>query len=87
MNCPGPGVCPFASEKRFRWVVFLVALLLVCMTVIALAAVSKGKDGILTASVEAAMSTAVVGVVLGDLRAYRRIVKLSETQPEKKGGE
>jgi hypothetical protein len=85
MKCPGPGVCPFSTEARFRKVVWLVVLLLLCMTLIALAAVLKGKDGILTSSVCAAMATSVTAVLLGGLRAHERHQSLSQQMP--KGGD
>lgn len=72
MRCPGPGVCPFASEARFRLVVKLVVLLLTYMTIISLAAVLRGKDGVLTSSVCAGMAATVTAVLLGGLHAHHR---------------
>ena len=49
----------------------LIVLLLTYMFVICLAAVAKGKDGVLTSSVCAGMAASVTAVLLGGLHAHR----------------
>lgn len=66
-------------------VVGLVAMLLVLMATIAVTAVAKGKDGVLTSAVCAAMATTVTSVLLGGLHRHRE--DKHPAQPEQKGGE
>jgi hypothetical protein len=85
MKCPGPAWCPYASEQRFRLVIALVMMLLVLMSAIAICAVWKGKDGILTGATTAAMATTVTGVLLGGLHRHRPTDQAANEKP--KGGD
>lgn len=81
MKCPGPAFCPFASESRFRWVLAVIVILLLMMSAIALAAIIKGKDGVITGAVCSAMTAVVTTILVGGLHKHRNALK-SATMPE-----
>jgi hypothetical protein len=71
-RCPGPALCPFASGRRYFVLLGLVALLVLCMTTVAVCACIMGKDGVITGTCCAAMSTAVCGVLVGGVRIHSK---------------
>ncbi len=71
-TCPGPALCPYASGRRFFILVGLVALVIVAMSAVALTAVLVGKDGVITGACCGAMSTAVVGVLVGGVNVHAK---------------
>jgi hypothetical protein len=71
-QCPGPAMCPFAGGKRFYVLVGLVAFLILAMTGVAVAAILKGKDGVITSATCGAMTAAVTGVLVGGVRLHRK---------------
>jgi hypothetical protein len=73
--CPGPAFCPFASGRRFFVLVALVALVILAMTSVAICAVVKGKDGVITGACCGAMSAAVCGVLVGGARIHDKSKK------------
>jgi Na+/melibiose symporter-like transporter len=82
MKCPGPAFCPFSSETRFKQVLALIAFLLVLMCTIAMAAIIKGKDGIITGAVCTTMTAIVTTLLVGGLHRHRRSLKESATGTE-----
>jgi len=85
VKCAGPAFCPFADEKRFTKVLVLVMVLLVLMTAVALAAIIKGKDGIITGSVCTAMSAIVTTILVGGIHRHAQASKSS--LPGNEGGD
>jgi len=73
--CPGPAMCPYASGKRFLVLVALVALVILAMTSVAICAVLKGRDGVITGACCGAMSAAVCGVLVGGVSVHRKSAK------------
>jgi hypothetical protein len=86
VKCPGPGFCPFANEGRFRLVVCLVAMVITLMAAVAVAAIIKGKDGVLTSGVCLAMSSVVTAVLIGGAHRHRKTDN-EPAQLEQKGGD
>ncbi len=78
-SCPGPAMCPYASGKRFFVLIALVALVILAMTSVAITAVIRGKDGVITGACCGAMSAAVCGVLVGAGRRLR-----GDTSPERR---
>lgn len=74
-RCPGPAMCPYASGRRFYVLAALVALVIVAMSGVALMAISRGKDGVITGACCGAMSAAVCGVLVGGVRIHRNSEK------------
>lgn len=74
-KCPGPAFCPFSSDKRFAYVLALIVLLLVLMCTIALAAIIKGKDGVITGAVCTAMTAIVTTILVGGLHRHKESLK------------
>ena len=74
-SCPGPGMCPYSSGKRFLVLVALVALVILAMTSVAICAVLVGKDGVITGACCGAMSASVCGVLVGGNRMHRKSEK------------
>ncbi len=74
-SCLGPALCPYASGKRFFVLVALVALVILAMTSVAICAVVRGKDGVITGACCGAMSAAVCGVLVGGVRVHGRSSK------------
>jgi hypothetical protein len=68
-------MCPFATGKRFYVLIGLVALLIVCMTAVAICACIVGKDGVITGSCCGAMTAAVSGILVGGVRMHRKTDK------------
>lgn len=85
MKCAGPAFCPFADGRRFTQVLAMVLVLLVLMTAVALAAIIKGKDGIITGSVCTAMSAIVTTILVGGIHRHSQASKSS--LPGNKGGD
>lgn len=85
MKCPGPGFCPFANEARYTHVLMLVAMVLLLMTAVAIAAICKGKDGVITGACCAASTSVVTAVLIGGLHRHRD--HNSPPHPEDKGGD
>jgi len=85
VKCAGPAFCPYADPKRFGLVILLVLALFVLMTAVALAAIIKGKDGIITGSVCTAMSAIVTTILVGGLHRHGQAVKSS--LPGNEGGD
>ncbi len=73
--CPGPGLCPYTSGRRFYALLALVALVILAMSTVAICAVLKGKDGVITGACCGAMSAAVCGVLVGGVRTHRKASK------------
>jgi ATP/ADP translocase len=82
MKCPGPAFCPFASETRFNRVLLLIAVLLVLMCAIAMAAIIRGKDGVITGAVCTAMTAVVTTILVGGLHKHRDSLRASVTGTE-----
>jgi ATP/ADP translocase len=78
-KCPGPAFCPFSSEKRFAAVIALIAFLMVLMSAVAILAIAKGKDGVITGAVCSAMTAAVTTVLVGGLHRHAKSLKESVT--------
>lgn len=85
MRCPRPVRCPFKNDQRFNKVCILVGMLMALMAAVALGAIVKGKDGVITGSVCTAMTATVTSVLLG---GYRRMKRNSVEDPTgNKGGD
>lgn len=82
MKCPGPAFCPFSSEQRFGRVMLLIGILLVLMCTIALAAIIKGKDGVITGAVCTSMTAIVTTILVGGLHKHRSSLHESVTGTE-----
>ncbi len=64
--------CPYVAGKQFYFLVALVALVILAMSSVAICAVLKGKDGVITGACCGAMSAAVCGVLVGGVRVHRQ---------------